>query len=81
MGITIWLLGILPSLGYSTLSDVKIIGGRNILDSFDFFANNILLPLGGLLIAIFIGWFWGTDKALQEANHGASTKLVSAIPF
>ncbi len=81
MGIAIWLLGILPSLGYSTLSSVKIIGGRDILDSFDFFANNILLPLGGLLIAIFIGWFWGTDKALEEANKGASTKIGASYSF
>lgn len=81
MGIIIWLLGILPSLGYSTLSDVKIIGGRDILDSFDFVANNILLPLGGMLIAIFIGWFWGTDKALEEANRGASSKLGASYSF
>ncbi|MBN2395827.1 MAG: sodium-dependent transporter [Candidatus Atribacteria bacterium] len=81
MGIAIWFLGIFPSLGYSTLSTVKVIGGRDILDSFDFFANNILLPLGGLLIAIFIGWFWGTDKALEEANQGANTKLSTSYSF
>ncbi|MDD4895935.1 MAG: sodium-dependent transporter [Atribacterota bacterium] len=81
MGIAIWLLGILPSLGYSTLSNVKLIKGMDILDSFDFFANNVLLPLGGLLTALFIGWFWGTDKALEEVNHGASTKLGSSYSF
>jgi len=81
MGIAIWLLGILPSLGYSTLSNVKLIKGMDILDSFDFFANNVLLPLGGLLTALFIGWFWGTDKALEEVNHGAGTKLGSSYSF
>jgi neurotransmitter:Na+ symporter, NSS family len=81
MGIAIWILGIFPSLGYSTLSHVKLIKGFDILDSFDFFANNILLPLGGLLIAIFIGWFWGTDKALEEANHGAGTKIGTSYSF
>jgi len=81
MGIAIWFLGIFPSLGYSTLSHVKLIKGFDILDSFDFFANNVLLPLGGMLIAIFIGWFWGTDKALEEANTGASTKLGSSYSF
>lgn len=81
MGIAIWMLGLFPSLGYSTLSHVKLIKGFDILDSFDFFANNILLPLGGLLIAIFIGWFWGTDKALEEANLGATTKIGSSYSF
>ena len=81
MGITIWLFGIFPSLGYSTLSHVRLIKGFDILGSFDFFANKILLPLGGLLIVVFIGWFWGIDKALEEANHGANTKLGTSYSF
>lgn len=81
MGIAIWLLGILPSLGYSSLSNVKLIKGMDILDSFDFVANNMLLPLGGLLTALFIGWYWGTDKALEEVNRGAGTKIGSSYSF
>ncbi len=81
MGIAIWLLGILPSLGYSTLSNVTLIKGMDILDSFDFVANNMLLPLGGLLTALFIGWYWGTDKALEEVNRGAATKIGSSYTF
>lgn len=82
IGIIIFLLGIFPSLGYSVLSHVNIIGPRDILDSYDFLASNILLPLGGMLMAIFIGWFWGVDKAIEEANEGAgSYKLGSLYAF
>jgi len=28
--------------------------------------NNWALPIGGLLIAVFVGWVWGADKALAE---------------
>lgn len=28
--------------------------------------NNWALPIGGLLIAIFVGWVWGADKAIAE---------------
>lgn len=28
--------------------------------------NNWALPIGGLLISIFVGWVWGTDNALAE---------------
>jgi NSS family neurotransmitter:Na+ symporter len=45
MGIIIFLLGIPSSLGQGVWSGVKIIGGRDILDSVDFLAFNILLPL------------------------------------
>lgn len=81
VGIGIWLLGILPSLGYSTFSYVKLIKGYNILDSFDFITNNILLPLGGLLVTLFIGWFWGTDNALEEANRGTNNRLGIGYSF
>jgi NSS family neurotransmitter:Na+ symporter len=80
-GILIWALGLFPTLGYSTLSHVTLIKGMDLLDSFDFFANNMLLPLGGMLTAIFIGWYWGTDKALEAVNEGASTKLGGSYSF
>ncbi|MBU1035377.1 sodium-dependent transporter, partial [bacterium] len=50
MGIIIFLLGIPSSLGLGIWSGVKILGGRDILDSLDFIASNILLPLGGFLL-------------------------------
>jgi neurotransmitter:Na+ symporter, NSS family len=28
--------------------------------------NNWALPIGGLLISIFVGWVWGADKAIAE---------------
>lgn len=76
MGIIIFLLGIPSSLGQGVWSGVKIIGGRDILDSLDFIASNVLLPLGGFLLCIFIGWFWGTDKAVEEGNIGAKGAIT-----
>ena len=80
-GVLIWALGLFPTLGYSTLSHITLIKGMDLLDSFDFFANNMLLPLGGLLTALFIGWYWGTDKALEAVNEGAKTKLGTSYSF
>jgi len=76
MGIIIFLLGIPSSLGIGIWSNVKILGGRDILDSLDFIASNILLPLGGFLLCIFIGWFWGTNKAIEEGNIGAKGAIT-----
>jgi NSS family neurotransmitter:Na+ symporter len=53
----IWILGIGSALSFNVWSDVEIIPDKNFLDSMDFIANQILLPLGGMLIAIFVGWF------------------------
>jgi NSS family neurotransmitter:Na+ symporter len=32
--------------------------------------NNWALPIGGLLIAVFVGWVWGTKNALAELTAG-----------
>ncbi|RXJ02036.1 sodium-dependent transporter [Anaerobacillus alkaliphilus] len=72
IGGIIFLIGIPSSLGQGILSDVKIIGGNDILDSMDFIASNILLPLGGLIIALFMGWGWKKTDALKDSDFGES---------
>ncbi|QIB66420.1 sodium-dependent transporter [Kineobactrum salinum] len=58
-------LSILSILSYNVLGDLNF-GGRNINDSMDYFSNQILLPLGGLLIAVFAGWFVKRDASRDE---------------
>ncbi|MDO5566519.1 MAG: sodium-dependent transporter [Planctomycetia bacterium] len=36
----------------------------------DTFSSNYLLPLGGLGIAVFVGWIWGTRFAIDEIRKG-----------
>jgi NSS family neurotransmitter:Na+ symporter len=45
----VWILGIGSALSFNIWSDFSLIGDRNFLDSMDFIANQILLPLGGML--------------------------------
>lgn len=35
--------------------------------------NNVGLPLGGFLISVFLGYYWKTDRALGEMEHGFPT--------
>lgn len=69
MAAAIFLVGATASLGLGVWDSVKIIGGRDIFDSLDFTASNILLPLGGMLMCIFIGWVWGLENAIKEASN------------
>ena len=43
-------------------------------------ASNILLPLGGLLISIFVAWVWGFDKVLVNLKEGAEN-LIDKYPW
>lgn len=54
-------------LGYNVWSGT-LVGNFDINGVLDFFANQMLLPLGGLFIALFAGWFVSADLARQELN-------------
>tara|TARA_A100001011_G_scaffold319586_1_gene339745 strand:- start:816 stop:2159 length:1344 start_codon:yes stop_codon:yes gene_type:complete len=74
ISIFIWILGIGSALSFNIWSDFKLISDKNFLDSMDFIANQILLPLGGMLIAIFVGWFMKINFIRDEL--GATSKIV-----
>ena len=69
----IWVLGIGSALSFNSWSDVDIILGKNFLNSMDFIANQILLPLGGMLIAIFVGWFMKESLIKDEIGNTNTT--------
>mgnify|MGYP002629146408 CR=1 FL=1 len=54
-------------LSYNLWADVSL-GGSNFNDSIDYFSNQILLPLGGLLIAVFAGWAMTSAASRDELS-------------
>ena len=71
MGGLIFLLGVPSALSNHLLADVHFIGDRNFLDSIDLLATNYILPMGGLLIAVFTGWVMTSRLARGEIEKGA----------
>lgn len=71
--ITVFLLAMIGStaaLSNSLLAGVKVFG-LNFFDLYDFISSNILLPVGGLFLAVFVGWSLGLSKVRQTlTNHG-----------
>lgn len=78
LGGIIFLMGIPSSLGMGVWSNIRIVMGRDIFDSVDFIASNVFLPLGGMMLCIFIGWFWGIDKALAEITNNGKLNFALA---
>jgi NSS family neurotransmitter:Na+ symporter len=50
------------------------IGGKTIFDLLDFVTSNIMLPIGGLLIVIFVGWRLGKLKFFEEVSNEGTIK-------
>ncbi len=67
-------IGIFASLSLKEGSALRI-GGKSFFDSLDFLSSNIFLPLGALLIVIFVGWILGKTSFFDEITNGGQLKL------
>lgn len=63
----IWLLGLGTVLSFNDWAEYKF-AGLTFFDGIDFLTSRILLPLSGLLIAIFVGWVLAPDVSKDELN-------------
>jgi len=73
----IWLMGIAAGLSLNSWSEVRILplGDLSIFDSLDYVASNILLPLGGLFIAVFAVWCMRQESVRRELGYGSDNRL------
>lgn len=71
--------GVMAALSGGIMSDVRFLG-LNIFDFLEFTSANILLPLGGLLIVVFVAWFFGRDNIKIELSNGGKLK-TTYMPF
>ena len=51
----------------------------SIFGFFDFLSAKILLPLGGLLISVYVAHIWGFNKFMDETNRGSENLKVTPI--
>ena len=71
LGVVVFIAALPALLSYSSLSDVSIFG-RSIFDATDFLVSNVMLPLGNLLIAIFIVYVMKKEMVKSELLMGSS---------
>lgn len=69
VGLSAWVLGIGTVLSFNHWSDVTFMG-KTFFDSLDFLTANIMLPLGGLMIAVFVGWKMKESDVMAEVKMG-----------
>ena len=76
-------MGVPAALSQSSMADVKIFGFTP-FDLFDFLSSNVLLPVGGILICIFVGWVYGLaapEKRLAEAGTPVQRVVIRSVFF
>ena len=68
------LLGILCSLSLGVTKEFTIFG-LGMFDLFDFVTAKLMLPLGGLLISIFTGWYLDKKLVWSEITNNGNLKV------
>ena len=62
------LFGVPAALSNSVAADLKLFG-MNAFDLFDFISSNLLMPVGGILICLFVGWVYGLPQLEKQLSN------------
>ena len=73
LGSLTWVLGIFTVLSFNDLSTFTIFG-MTIFDNLDYLTSKIMLPLGGLLMALFVGYVM--NKAIVKNELNANQSII-----
>jgi NSS family neurotransmitter:Na+ symporter len=65
IGFAVWLLGVAVVLSFGAWSEVRLFG-LGIFDALDYLTSNVMLPLGGLAMALFAAWVMKLAHAEEE---------------
>ena len=74
LGVICWALGLGTVFSFNVWSDVTFVGGLTFFDSVDYFSQNILLPLGGMLITFFAIWL--LPRGMVEQQLGIENPIL-----
>lgn len=72
--ILISLLGVACSLSLGPWSSFTVLG-YNVFGIMEYASSNVLLPLGGLLIALFVGWHFRLNDFHDELSNGGTIRI------
>lgn len=72
-------LGVFCCLSFGVMSGYTLCG-MNIFDLFDFISSKVMLPAGGVLLSLFVGWYLDRNLLYREiTNNGTTAALLSRI--
>ncbi len=66
-----WVLGVGSALSFNQWADIRLVG-KTFFDWCEFLSTTVMLPLGGLLVAVFVGWRMSKRSTMEELGIGNS---------
>lgn len=72
-------LGILCSLSFGPLADVKPLFGLTFFDFFDFVSAKVFLPVGGIIVSLFVGWRLDKQIVVDQLTNRGSLHVPASV--
>ena len=76
IGCGTFLMGLVTVLSFSSWENVYLLdafptfAGKTPFDLIDYFVSNIMMPLGGMMYALFAGWWLSKDTSIYQMDIG-----------
>jgi NSS family neurotransmitter:Na+ symporter len=73
-GIILWLVGLATVFSFNVLKDftpldfIIVLKGKTLFGIIDYFGSNLLMPIGGILMAFIAGWLIKPNDSYSELN-------------
>lgn len=77
----VWALGIACGLSLNHWAEITLLGDMGIMDSVEYVSSNLMLPLGGMLIALFLGWQVRSETLADEFACSKDNPLLRFWQF
>ncbi len=77
LGVISWILGLGTVLSFNVWADMHIVGELNFFDFVDYVSQNVMLPLGGMFIALFAAW--GLPRTVIGSQLGLQAGWVNVL--
>jgi len=69
LGALAFAFGIPCALSFNLWGDLTPFWGKNFFDFYDLLVSTYMLPIGGLMVAIYAGWFWKTGEREELSGN------------
>ncbi len=82
-GLLAWVIGLLTVFSFNIWADAAPLGflstfaGMNPYDLIDYFTANLLMPLGGIFMAVFVGWLIRPEVLAEDLPFGSRGVFVA----
>ncbi len=87
LGLFSWMLGLGSVLSFNLWKNVHFLQDKTFFGTMDFLTSNVMLPLGGMFTALFVGWVWTQQQRDGESGmppkwsnlYGVLVKFVAPV--